>query len=167
MKSGLRLKASDTIVFIGDSITDAERYRQAYRPLGYGYVHFVGNLLWARHPELNLSIINTGVSGDTIRDMAQRWDRDCIAHRPEDRTDPGGEMVRGHGAPLPLGPCVDRAALAGRNGSVDVCEHVKKISLVDSGIARTKRNGTAQTSDFLIFSPLQVTGFSLVCRYLF
>jgi len=82
MKPGIRLKASDTIVFIGDSITDAERHRQAYKPLGYGYVHFVGNLLWARHPELNLSIVNTGVSGDTIHDMEHRWDGDCIAQRP-------------------------------------------------------------------------------------
>jgi lysophospholipase L1-like esterase len=82
MKPAIRLKASDTIVFIGDSITDAQRHRQAYKPLGYGYVHFVGNSLWARHPELNLSIVNTGVSGDTIHDMAQRWDRDCMAYRP-------------------------------------------------------------------------------------
>jgi lysophospholipase L1-like esterase len=82
MKPGILLKASDTIVFIGDSITDAERHRQAYGPLGFGYVHFAGNFLWARRPELNLSIVNTGVSGDTIRDLEHRWERDCIAHRP-------------------------------------------------------------------------------------
>ena len=82
MKSGIGLKTTDTIVFIGDSITDAERHRQAYRPLGFGYVHFVGNLLLARRPELNLSIVNTGVSGDTIRDLEHRWDKDCIAYRP-------------------------------------------------------------------------------------
>lgn len=78
----MRLKASDTIVFIGDSITDAERHRQAYAPLGFGYVHFASNLLCARHPELNLSIVNTGVSGDTIRDLEQRWEKDCVAHGP-------------------------------------------------------------------------------------
>ena len=82
MSTGIRLKKADTIVFIGDSITDAERHRQVYKPLGFGYVHFVGNLLWARHPDLNLSIVNTGVSGDTLHDMEHRWERDCIAHRP-------------------------------------------------------------------------------------
>ena len=82
MEPGMRLKASDTIVFIGDSITDAERHRQAYAPLGFGYVHFAANCLWARHPELNLSVVNTGVSGDTIRDLEQRWEADCTAHRP-------------------------------------------------------------------------------------
>jgi lysophospholipase L1-like esterase len=83
MSTGIRLKATDTLVFIGDSITDAERHRQTYKPLGFGYVHFAGNFLWARHPELSLSIVNTGVSGDTIRDMEHRWERDCIAHRPD------------------------------------------------------------------------------------
>ena len=82
MNTGMHLRARDTIVFIGDSITDAERHRQTYKPLGFGYVHFAGNLLWARHPELSLSIVNTGVSGDTIHDMEHRWERDCIAHRP-------------------------------------------------------------------------------------
>ena len=82
MNTVLHLKARDTIVFIGDSITDAERHRQTYKPLGFGYVHFAGNLVWARHPELYLSIVNTGVSGDTIRDMEHRWEEDCIAHRP-------------------------------------------------------------------------------------
>lgn len=82
MSTAIRLKATDTLVFIGDSITDAERHRQTYKPLGLGYVHFAGNLLWAKHAELNLSIVNTGVSGDTINDMAHQWERDCIAHRP-------------------------------------------------------------------------------------
>jgi lysophospholipase L1-like esterase len=82
MNTAIRLKATDTLVFIGDSITDAERHRQTYKPLGFGYVHFAGNLLWAKHPELSLSIVNTGVSGDTIGDMAHRWESDCIAHRP-------------------------------------------------------------------------------------
>jgi acyl-CoA thioesterase-1 len=69
-------------VFIGDSITAAERHRQAYGPLGFGYVHFAGNFLLARYPQLDLRIINTGVSGDTLLDVQQRWEKDCLAHRP-------------------------------------------------------------------------------------
>jgi lysophospholipase L1-like esterase len=83
VKPGMHLKTDDTIVFIGDSITDAERHRQVYNPLGFGYVHFVGNLLWARRPELNLSIINMGVSGETVRDLEHRWQRDCLAYNPD------------------------------------------------------------------------------------
>lgn len=82
MQQTIRLRANDTIVFIGDSITAADRHRQAYSPLGFGYVHFAGNLLLARNPALNLKIINTGISGDTVIDLKDRWQRDCIAHRP-------------------------------------------------------------------------------------
>jgi lysophospholipase L1-like esterase len=82
MQQTIRLKANDTIVFIGDSITAADRHRQAYRPLGFGYVHFAGNLLLARNPALDLRIVNTGISGDTVIDLKDRWQRDCIAQRP-------------------------------------------------------------------------------------
>ncbi len=82
MQQAIHLKANDTIVFIGDSITAADRHRQAYSPLGYGYVHFAGNLLLARNPALDLRVVNTGISGDTVIDLKERWQRDCIAHRP-------------------------------------------------------------------------------------
>jgi lysophospholipase L1-like esterase len=82
MLQAIRLSTNDTIVFIGDSITAADRHRQAYRPLGFGYVHFAGNFLLARNPALNLNIANTGISGDTVLDLKDRWQRDCIAHRP-------------------------------------------------------------------------------------
>ncbi len=82
MPQTIRLKRDDTIVFIGDSITAADRHRQAYSPLGFGYVHFAGNLLLARNPALDLKIVNTGISGDTVIDLKDRWQRDCIAHRP-------------------------------------------------------------------------------------
>jgi acyl-CoA thioesterase-1 len=83
MHGPVRLKANDKIVFIGDSITAAERHRQAYGPLGFGYVHFAGNFLLARYPQLDLRIINTGVSGDTLLDVQRRWEKDCLAHRPD------------------------------------------------------------------------------------
>lgn len=82
MLPAIQLKANDTILFIGDSITSADRHRQAYAPLGFGYVHFAGNLLMARRPGLYLRIVNTGISGDTVLDLKQRWQKDCLAHRP-------------------------------------------------------------------------------------
>jgi len=83
MKARIELKTNDTIVFIGDSITDADRREAAYRPLGYGYVHFVANWLLAKYPEFNLNIINTGISGDTIRDLNARWEEDCLDREPD------------------------------------------------------------------------------------
>jgi lysophospholipase L1-like esterase len=69
------------IVFVGDSITDAGR-REA-SPYGTGYVNQVRSLLLARYPELRLCIVNRGVSGDTTRHLAARWQRDVIAEQPD------------------------------------------------------------------------------------
>lgn len=83
MQPKIELKHNQTIVFIGDSITDADRDRSAYRPFGFGYVHFVAYTLLAKYPELNISIINAGISGNTIRDLKHRWEKDCISFRPD------------------------------------------------------------------------------------
>lgn len=83
MSTQIELKHNDTIVFIGDSITDAGRREAAYRPLGHGYVHFAANYLHAKYPEYNLISINTGISGNTIRDLNGRWERDCLTYKPD------------------------------------------------------------------------------------
>jgi lysophospholipase L1-like esterase len=70
------------ILFIGDSITDADR-RGSSRPYGAGYVSLARNLLVARYPDLHLTIVNRGVSGDTTRDLRARWQRDVLAERPD------------------------------------------------------------------------------------
>lgn len=82
MKSGIELKANQTIVFIGDSITDTGRGLPAYQPFGFGYVHFVANTLLAKYPQYNLNIVNTGTSGNTVRNLKPRWKRDCLDHKP-------------------------------------------------------------------------------------
>jgi lysophospholipase L1-like esterase len=83
MRNKIEFKPNWSIVFIGDSITDAGRLEAAYRPFGYGYVHFVAYRLLAKYPEYNLTIINTGISGDTILDLSSRWERDCLNHKPD------------------------------------------------------------------------------------
>jgi predicted HAD superfamily phosphohydrolase len=65
MQTKIELKPNSSIVFIGDSITDAGRLEAAHRPFGYGYVHFAAYWLLARYPEYNIKVINTGISGDT------------------------------------------------------------------------------------------------------
>ena len=66
MAPAIQLKTNSTIVFTGDSITDADRRHPAYAPWGNGYVHFAANALVATYPQLNLNMVNTGVGGDTI-----------------------------------------------------------------------------------------------------
>ncbi|MBM0279973.1 SGNH/GDSL hydrolase family protein [Micromonospora tarensis] len=76
------LRTGQRVVFIGDSITDCGR-RDVAAPYGNGYVSLVRALVGARHPELELTWVNRGVGGDTVRDLAARWEDDAIALRPD------------------------------------------------------------------------------------
>jgi acyl-CoA thioesterase I len=83
MKDKLDLQPNHKVLFIGDSITDADRNLRAYKPFGFGYVNFVANTLLAKYPTYNLNIINTGISGNTITDLKNRWQKDCLDHNPD------------------------------------------------------------------------------------
>ena len=78
----LLFQPQQKLVFIGDSITDAGR-TAGYAPYGYGYVYLTYLWLAAAHPELDLIIVNKGISGHTSRDLVARWERDVIAEQPE------------------------------------------------------------------------------------
>lgn len=74
------------IVFVGDSITDAGRDRTAFPGgwgYGNGYVNALHNLLTAVYPDRALCTINSGVSGNDIVEMAERWQRDVIDLNPD------------------------------------------------------------------------------------
>jgi len=79
----LDLRPNQTILFIGDSITDADRKLRVYKPFGFGYVHFVANFLLGKYPAYNLNIINKGINGNTIRNLKNRWQKDCLDHNPD------------------------------------------------------------------------------------
>lgn len=78
----MMFEADQRIVFIGDSITDCGR-RDVRAPYGDGYLSLVRAFVTARHPATPLTWVNRGVSGDTVRDLAARWDRDAIGERPD------------------------------------------------------------------------------------
>ncbi|MGI6496446.1 MAG: SGNH/GDSL hydrolase family protein [Kiritimatiellia bacterium] len=74
------LQNGDTILFQGDSITDFGR--GAPPGLGTGYVAMVRGLITAIRPDLDVDIVNRGVSGDRTAELLARWDADCLALRP-------------------------------------------------------------------------------------
>ncbi len=76
------IKPGETVLFTGDSITDAGR-RDAHYPLGHGYVRMIHDLIQARYPRHGLKILNTGISGNTVRDLFNRWSDDVIRHQPD------------------------------------------------------------------------------------
>ena len=81
------LQKNETLLMIGDSITDNGRTypvgdsRQG--GLGKGYVGIVEGLLKAGYPEIPLHILNMGISGNTVRDLASRWQQDVLDMNPD------------------------------------------------------------------------------------
>lgn len=77
-----------TIVFQGDSITDAGRDKAHYyanqgRGMGGGYVHLTAAELLGAHPEQSLKIYNRGISGHKVHQLDARWDIDCLSLKPD------------------------------------------------------------------------------------
>lgn len=81
----MKLKNGDTILFIGDSITDCGRARPVgeRNGLGDGYVACVDSLLAAYYPERHVRILNTGVSGNRVIDFNERWQTDVLDLQPQ------------------------------------------------------------------------------------
>ena len=78
-------KANQTLLFIGDSITDCGRARpvgQRRNSLGDGYVNFVDSILGAAMPETPIRVLNTGIGGNRVTDLAARWQSDVLDLEP-------------------------------------------------------------------------------------
>jgi len=79
----------DTVLFQGDSITDAGRSRDAAAPpniqptLGGGYAWLTASGLLLGPGGADLRIYNRGISGNKVFQLADRWEADCIALEPD------------------------------------------------------------------------------------
>lgn len=80
----------DLILFQGDSITDAGRSRdkeKATAPnnqpgLGNGYAWLAAAELLVDRPGDGLQILNRGISGHKVFQLAERWESDCLDIKP-------------------------------------------------------------------------------------
>ncbi len=77
----------DRIVFAGDSVTDMGRTQPVGEGLsdnlGRSYVRVVDNMLAAYYPEIRVRVTNSGISGNTSRDLLARWERDVVNLHPQ------------------------------------------------------------------------------------
>ena len=76
-----------TILFQGDSITDAKRDRELpdcySQTMGSGYVALTAGKLLAANLGREFCCINRGISGNRIVDLYARWKRDAINLKPD------------------------------------------------------------------------------------
>jgi lysophospholipase L1-like esterase len=77
-----------TILFQGDSITDAGRDRSHYYPndttgMGRGYVFQIVSQLLGSHPDKDWQYYNRGISGNKVYQLAARWEDDCLQLKPD------------------------------------------------------------------------------------
>jgi len=84
----LSLPKGTTILFQGDSITDAGRDKKnqianQQKALGAGYAWMAASHLLIKNPQLNLTIHNRGISGNKVHQLANRWDKDCLDLKPD------------------------------------------------------------------------------------
>ncbi len=83
----ITLAKDDVILFQGDSITDAGRKHNETNPntggaLGSGYAFMAGSELLYKHAGKNLRVYNKGISGNKVYQLAERWEADCLALKP-------------------------------------------------------------------------------------
>ncbi len=82
------IKKKDTILFQGDSITDAGRSRDKEKTnnqpgLGNGYAWLAAAELLVNRPADGLKVFNRGISGHKVFQLAERWQSDCIDLNPD------------------------------------------------------------------------------------
>ncbi|MBQ6551822.1 MAG: SGNH/GDSL hydrolase family protein [Lachnospiraceae bacterium] len=77
----------DRIVFAGDSVTDMGSAQPVgeglFDNVGHSYVRIVENMLSTWYPEIRVRVTNSGISGNTSRDLLARFDRDVVSLSPD------------------------------------------------------------------------------------
>ncbi len=82
----MKLDKNDKLVMIGDSITDMGRAQPVgeglFEALGRGYVAQVDALLGSVYPALGIRVVSMGSGGNTVLDLAKRWQGDVLDLEP-------------------------------------------------------------------------------------
>lgn len=78
----LELTGTTRLLFIGDSITDCGR-REDPEKIGQGYVRMVRDFYRAKNPATAPTVVNTGISGDRVTNLEDRWQRDVLDLTPD------------------------------------------------------------------------------------
>jgi len=82
------INSGSTILFQGDSITDAGREKKLElannaNSFGNGYAFLAASHLLNSYPKEKLKLYNRGISGNKVFQLSDRWDKDCLKLRPD------------------------------------------------------------------------------------
>ncbi len=77
-----------TVLFQGDSITDAGRDRSSTEAndsgkMGVGYSLLTAAMLLAEYPKVDLKYYNRGISGNKVFQLSDRWEEDALTLKPD------------------------------------------------------------------------------------
>ncbi|MCQ2770811.1 MAG: GDSL-type esterase/lipase family protein [Clostridia bacterium] len=74
------------VMFTGDSVTDAGSLKpvgDGINEVGTGYVSNIMFWSWADHPDMNVRIMNSAISGNTSVKLIGRFDDDVLSYSPD------------------------------------------------------------------------------------
>src|SRR5699024_6438831 len=74
----IKIEPNNTILYIGDSITDVNRDRENDEDIGHGYHTLVDANLLHKYPVYDLIIYNQVIGVDKVIDLKKRWKNDCL-----------------------------------------------------------------------------------------
>lgn len=80
------LEKNSTFLMFGDSVTDMghkESGEGLFEAIGVGYPADIQSFLVTGYPDYHIRVINKGISGNTSRDLVERFDTDVLPYRPE------------------------------------------------------------------------------------
>lgn len=77
----------DRVVFAGDSVTDMGSVQPVgeglFDNMGHGFPRVIESLVYAVYPELNIRFTNSGISGNTSKQLLERYQRDVLDLNPQ------------------------------------------------------------------------------------
>lgn len=83
----MKIAKNSKFVIQGDSVTDAGRARPVaeglFNPHGTGYPNVVQGLLTSVYPDYMIRVVNMGISGNTSKNLLERWQTDTLDLRPD------------------------------------------------------------------------------------
>ena len=81
------IQNNSKLVIIGDSISDFDRARPIgegpFGAIGKSYIALIDSFLKTNYPESRIRVINMGTSGDTVKNIQNRWDTDVLNLNPD------------------------------------------------------------------------------------